>query len=114
MCCDVFVFNIDNGDGFYNDGYDDWFGFGVGDKYGGLGQEEVVCVCDILVVDVTNLSTGVVSEAVIQSAISFSISESFILGGIGGGCCGTWTARGFFLPGVEGGRVDCEVFCTCL
>ena len=34
MCWDMLILDIDNGDGFDDDGYDD--GVGVSDKYGGF------------------------------------------------------------------------------
>ena len=45
---------------------------------------------------------------------SFSISESFILGGIGGvlGC--TWVVRVLYFQGVDGDRIDCDFFVTCV
>ena len=87
MCCDMFSLDISNGCGFDDDGYDN--GVGVGDEDVGFGWEGVVCVCNIYVGDVTNLSKGGICGAVVESVISVSISDSFVLGGIDG----TWAVR---------------------
>ena len=107
MFCDVLSLHADNGDGFYDDVYDD--GVGAGDEYGGFLWEGLVCVCKICVGEITYSSKRMVSGAVVESVISVSISESFTVGGIGEDWYGTWLARGLCFPWVDDGRLYCGV-----
>ena len=63
MWCDMLGLDIYNGGGFYYDGYDD--GVGVGDEDGGFGWEVVVCMCNIFVGDLPDLSKVMVCRAVV-------------------------------------------------
>ena len=103
---------VANGDEFDNYGYGD--GVGVGDEYGGFEWEGAICVCNICVGGVPDLSKGMACGYVVGSIVCVAICESFILGGIGGGWYGTWVVRGFCCLDFDDGRIDCTVFNICL
>ena len=50
-----------------------------------------------------------VCGAMVNSIIIVAISESFILGGIGGGWSGTLASRRLCCPEVDDGIIDCDV-----
>ena len=58
----------------------------------------MICLCEICVGSLPNLSKGVVCGAVYEYVISFAISESFILVSIGRYWDGTWVKRVLCCP----------------
>ena len=73
------------------------------------GKGRFVCV-KICVGNITDLSKGIICRAVVESVISVAIYDSLILGGIGRDWGGTWETRGFCYPGVDDGRIECDIF----
>ena len=112
MRCDMLILDAANGGGFDYDGYN--YGVGIGDEDGGFVWGGLVCVCEICVGDVPDLSKVMVCGAVAESVIIVSIYDSFVLGGIVGVWYGTWLERRLYFLGFYYGRIGCNVFGTFL
>ena len=72
----------------------------------------MVFLCKGCFDEVTNLSKGMEYGAVVESIISVTFCESFILCDMFGDWYGTWVARGFCYLGVYDGRIE-SVFVFC-